>query len=98
MEKLAEGLESAADALTTVDRSLAAHASSPGAFGAQDEGTPGRLGRQLHDRWLEVLAARSEEAAAAAAQLITLAADVRITGKAYAETDADVDRRIRRSM
>ena len=58
MEKLAERLESAADALTTVDRSLAAHASTPGAFGAQDEGTPGRLGRDLHNRWLEVLAAR----------------------------------------
>ena len=59
MEKLAEHLESAADALTTVDRSLSAHAASPGAFGAGDEGTPGRLGRQLHERWLAVLAARS---------------------------------------
>jgi hypothetical protein len=98
MEKLAERLESAADALTTVDRSLVAHASSPGAFGADDEGTPGRLGRQLYDRWLEVLAARSHEAAGAAAHLTTLAADVRVTGKAYAETDAEVGSRIRRGM
>jgi len=98
MEELAERLESAADALTTVDRSLSAHASSPGAFGADDEGIPGRLGRQLHDRWLEVLAARSREAAAAAAHLTTIAADVRLTGKAYAETDDEAGRRIRRGM
>ena len=98
MEKLAEHLESAADALTTVDRSLSAHAASPGAFGAGDEGTPGRLGRQLHERWLAVLAARSHEAAAAAAHLCTLAADVRLTGKAYTETDDEVGRRISRGM
>jgi hypothetical protein len=98
MEKLAERLESAADALTTVDRSLCAHASSPGAFGADDEGEPGRLGRQLHDRWLAVLTARSQEAAAAAAQLTTLAADVRLSAKAYTETDDEVARRIRRGM
>ncbi|MGW4940550.1 type VII secretion target [Actinoplanes sp. NPDC004185] len=98
MEKLAERLESAADALTTVDRSLSAHASSPGAFGADDEGVPGRLGRRLHDLWLEVLAARSEEAAAAAAHLTMLAADVRLTAKVYTETDDEAGRRIRRSM
>jgi hypothetical protein len=98
MEKLAERLESAADALTTVDRSLSAHNSSPGAFGADDEGVPGRLGRQLHDRWLAVLAARSQEAGEAAVQLTKLAADVRVTGKVYTETDDEVSRRIRRGM
>ncbi|MFI7539711.1 hypothetical protein [Actinoplanes sp. NPDC049599] len=98
MDKLAERLESTADALTTVDHSLAAHASSPGAFGAQDEGIPGRLGRELHNRWLAVLAARSHEATAAAAHLSTLAADVRLAAKAYTETDTEVDRRIRRGM
>jgi hypothetical protein len=98
MDKLAERLESAADALTTVDRSLPAHAASPGAFGADDEGAPGRLGAQLHERWVQVLAARSREAAAAAAQLTTLAADVRLTGRAYTETDDEVHRRIRRGM
>jgi len=40
MERLAERLESAADALSTVDRSLPAHGSSPGALGARDEGAP----------------------------------------------------------
>jgi hypothetical protein len=96
--ELADRLESAADALTTVDRSLPDHASAPGAFGAQDEGLPGRLGRELHARWLEVLAARSQEAAAAAAHLTRLAVDVRLTAKAYEETDDEVARRIRRSV
>jgi hypothetical protein len=79
MEKLAERLESAADALTTVDHSLSAHVGASGAFGADDVGAPGRLGRRLHDRWIEVLAARSAEASDAAAQLTMLAADVRLT-------------------
>jgi hypothetical protein len=98
MEKLAERLESAADALTTVDRSLSAHHCSPGALGADDEGVPGRLGRQLHDRWLAVLTARSQEAQEAAAHLTKLAADVRMTGQVYAETDDEVGRRMRRGM
>jgi hypothetical protein len=104
MDKLAESLESAADALTTVDRSLPAHASSPGAFGAfgaygaQDAGMPGRLGRRLHERWVAVLAARSREAADAAARLTELAAEVRLTAKGYAETDDEVARRIRRGI
>jgi hypothetical protein len=98
MEKLAERLESAADALTTVDRSLPAHAASPGAFGADDEGSPGRLGHRLHERWLAVLAARSREAADAAARLADLAADLRTTAKGYAETDEEASRRIRRGM
>ncbi|AGZ38677.1 type VII secretion target [Actinoplanes friuliensis] len=98
MEKLAERLDSAADALTTVDRSLSAHAASASAFGADDEGVPGRLGRQLHERWLAVLAARSQEAAAAAARLTELAADVRLAAKNYTETDDEVARRIRRGI
>ena len=98
MERLAERLESAADALSTVDRSLSAHAASPGAFGADDEGAPGRLGRELHARWRAVLAARSQEAAAAAVRLTALATEVRHTAKAYAETDDEAGRRVRRSM
>lgn len=98
MEELAERLEAAADALTTVERSWSAPACSPGAFGADDETTPGRLGRRLHDRWLAVVEARSREAAAVAARLTTIAADVRQTGRAYAETDDEVGRRIRRGM
>ncbi|MEV4703635.1 type VII secretion target [Actinoplanes sp. NPDC049316] len=98
MEQLAERLESAADALTTVDRSLPAHAASSGAFGASDEGVPGRVGRQLHDRWAAVLAARAREAAEAAKDLTDLAADVRLTAKTYAETDDETARRVRRGF
>ncbi|GAA3346103.1 hypothetical protein GCM10020358_55790 [Amorphoplanes nipponensis] len=98
MDKLAERLESAADALSTVDRSLSAHSASPGAFGADDAGTPGRLGRELHARWQAVLAARAQEAAAVSARLTTLAADIRLTGRAYNQTDDEAGRRIRRSM
>jgi hypothetical protein len=98
MDELAGRLESAADALTTVDRSLPAHAASPGAFGADDEGAPGRLGRRLHERWAAVLAARSREAADAAARLTTLAADVRLVARSYTETDDETARRIRRGI
>ncbi|MET8147359.1 hypothetical protein ACIBSW_25840 [Actinoplanes sp. NPDC049668] len=96
MERLAERLESVAAALSTVDRSLPAHGSSPGAFGAGDEGAPGRLGLRLHERWTAVLAARSREAADAAARLTTLAADVRAVAVSYADTDDEAARRIRR--
>jgi hypothetical protein len=81
-----------------VDRSLRAHAATPGAFGADVDGAPGRLGRRLHERWLEVLAARSHEASEAAAHLTALAADIRLTGEVYTETDDEVSRRMRREM
>ncbi|MEV8504307.1 type VII secretion target [Actinoplanes sp. NPDC051475] len=98
MEPLATSLESAADALTTVDRSLPAHVASPGAFGADDEGIPGRVGKQLHDHWRAVLAARSQEAADTAKHLLDLAADIRLTAKTYAETDDETGRRVRRGI
>ena len=96
MEHLALSLESVADALTTVNRSLPAHAAPPGAFGVGEEGVPGRIGKQLHDRWRAVLNARSQEAAETAKHLLDLAADVRMTAKEYAETDDDTSRRMRR--
>ena len=98
MEPVAERLESAADALTTVDRSLSVHAAPPGAFGADDDGVPGRVGRQLHDRWAAVLAARAREAADTARRLTDLAVDVRLTAKAYTETDDETARRVRRGI
>jgi len=98
MERLAERLESVADALSTVDHTLPAHGSSPGAFGAHDEGAPGLLGHRLHELWMAVLAARSREAADAAARLTTLAADVRLAARSYTETDDEAARRIRRGI
>ncbi|MGA5304342.1 type VII secretion target [Nucisporomicrobium flavum] len=98
MEHLAERLESAADALTTVDRSLPVHVASLGAFAADDAGVPGRVGKQLHDRWAAVIAARAREAADTAKGLTDLAADVRLTAKTYAETDDEAARRVRRGI
>jgi len=90
-------LHAAADALATVDRSLPALTVPAGVFAAADEGTPGRLGRQLHAHWSAVLTARAHEAAAAAARLTDLAEALRETERQYAETDESVGRRVERT-
>lgn len=97
MERLAEGLHAAADAVTTVDRRITALSISPGAFAAGEAGLPGRLGRQLHAHWSAALAARAEEAAAAAAQLQDLAAAVAQTTETYEQTDQAAATHIERS-
>jgi hypothetical protein len=96
MDDLADRLESAADLLSTVDRSVPSLAVPPGVFGADDLGVPGRLGRELHAHWAAVLDARSSEAAQASARLIDLAIGLRKTAQDYAETDESIGRRIRR--
>ena len=96
MDQLAERLDTAVDALTTVDRSVPALVAPAGAFGADDDGVPGRLGRQLHAHWQAVLDARAREAADAAARLSELARSIRTTEQKYAEADAAVARRIER--
>jgi hypothetical protein len=96
MEKLAERLESAADALTTVDRSVPALIVPAGAFGADDVGVPGRLGQRLHQHWHAVLTARAREAADAAARLSEIARALRTTERGYAEADESVARRVAR--
>ncbi|MFI5494358.1 hypothetical protein [Actinoplanes sp. NPDC051859] len=98
MDQLADSLEAAAEALTTMDRHLAAHAVPPGSFGADDIGLPGRIGSRLHHHWHAVLVARSREAADTARHLLDLAADIRTTTTAYSDTDGDVARRIRRGI
>lgn len=96
MDQLAERVESAVDALTTVDRSVPALVPSDGAFGADDAGVPGRLGRQLHAHWQAVLDARAREAGEAAARLSELARSLRTTEQRYADADAAVARRVER--
>jgi hypothetical protein len=96
MDQLAERLETAVDALTTVDRSMPALSPPAGAFGADDAGVPGRLGRQLHAHWQAVLDARSREAGDAAARLADLARSLRTTEQKYAEADAAVADRVER--
>jgi uncharacterized protein YukE len=96
MDKLADQLDQAADALTTVDRAVPGLAVPAGAFGADDAGTPGRVGRRLHAHWQAVLTARAREAATTAAQLSEMARAVRTTEQSYAETDDSAADRVRR--
>jgi hypothetical protein len=96
MDDLARRLESAADALTTVDRSIPALEVPAGAFGATDVGVPGRIGRRLHAHWRAVLEARSREAAEAATRLADMAQALRATQRGYADADEAVARRVER--
>jgi hypothetical protein len=98
MDHLADRLDQAADALTTVDRRLPSLSIAPRSFGADDAGTPGRLGRALHAHWAAVLEARSHEAATAASRLTEVAQSVRMTRRQYLETDETVQRRFQREM
>jgi hypothetical protein len=96
MEHLAERLESAADVLTTVDRSLPALDVPAGAFGATGVGTPGRVGRQLQAHWRAVLDARAREAADVVTRLSEMVGALRTTQQAYVDADEGVARRIDR--
>ena len=96
MDDLAERLESAADMLSTVDRSVPALDVPAGAFGATGVGTPGRVGRELHARWRAALDARAREAADVAARLSEMAGALRTTQRAYADADEAVARRVER--
>ena len=96
IDALAERLAAAADLLTSVDRSVPGLAVSAGAFGADDAGVPGRIGRELHTHWDAALAARSAEAADAASRLAELARSVRHTSEDYTEVDETAGRRFAR--
>ncbi|BFU47422.1 hypothetical protein [Krasilnikovia sp. MM14-A1004] len=96
MESLADRLGAAVDRMTTVDRSLASMGIPAGAFAADEAGLPGRLGRAVYAHWSAVLAARSREAAEAAAGLADLAQDLRATEQGYTEIDEAVGRRVER--
>jgi hypothetical protein len=94
MIHLADRLSAAADLVTTVDRSVPDLMVPAGAFGADDAGVPGRVGRELHAHWEAVLAARSGEAADVAVRLRDLALSVRETAQGYAEADESAARRL----
>src|SRR3954471_23768720 len=96
MDHLADRLDRAADTLATVDRRLPALTVAAAAFGADDAGVPGRLGRQLHARWAAVLEARGREAADLAGRLAEAAGAVRAVARDYALTDEMVRRRLER--
>lgn len=98
IDPLAERLSAAADLLTTVDRSVPGLAVSAGAFGADDAGLPGRIGRELHTHWEAVLAARSREAAEVASALTDLARSVRQTSADYTAVDEAAGHRFAREQ
>jgi hypothetical protein len=98
MDQLADQLDQAAAALTTMDHRVPRLLPGAGAFGADDTGRPGRLGRQLHETWAAVLQARAEEAAGLSGRLSGLAQSVRSGSRDYAETDETVRRRMLRGL
>ena len=96
MDHLADRLDRAADTLAMVDRRLPALTVAASAFGADDAGVPGRLGRALHARWAAVLEARGREAADLAGRLAEAAGAVRAVARDYEATDETVRRRLER--
>lgn len=98
MEKLADGLDAAAGALATVERSLPALSVPAGVFGAAGGGLPGSVGRHLFAHWSAVLAARSREAVQATARVNELARALRSADGSYADSDAAARRRLERTL
>ena len=96
--KLAIQLDAGVDTLTTVAQLMTGLSVPARAFGADEIGVPGRVGRELHARWDAVLAARSREASDAAARLAGLATSLRTTQQQYTDTDETVARRIEREV
>lgn len=98
MDRLADQIDAAADALTTMERRLPVLAPSAAAFGADDAGRPGRIGRAVYAGWTAVLAARAREAADASTRLSGVAESLRSSAQHYATTDDAVRRRFQRGF
>ena len=98
MDRLADQIDTAAARLATVDRTLPLLTPGSAAFGAEEAGRPGRIGRPLYAAWTTVLVARAREAAEASAALDEIARSVRASTQAYAETDDSVRYRFRRGV
>ncbi|BBH65731.1 hypothetical protein ACTI_24160 [Actinoplanes sp. OR16] len=98
MDRLADQIDSAAAALSTMDRRMPLLTPAAAVFGADDAGRPGRIGRALYAGWTAVLAARAREAAAANASLTEMAQSLRASASAYADTDETVRHRFQREI
>jgi len=98
VDRLADQIDHAAEALTAVDRRLPELVPAAADFGADDAGRPGRIGRALYAGWSAVLAARAREAADASARLGELSRAVRGNTRDYAETDDLVRERFLRGL
>ncbi|WP_430781079.1 hypothetical protein [Actinoplanes sp. G11-F43] len=98
MDRLADRIDHAAQALAMVDRRVPELIPLAADFGADDAGRPGRIGRALYAGWSAVLAARAREAADASAHLTEMAHAVRASAAAYTETDDLVRQRFHRTL
>jgi hypothetical protein len=96
MDHLAESLDRAAGDLRAVERAVAPLTVPPDSFAETSPGSPGRVGRALHEHWSAAVAARAQEAAGASARLTAMATAVRASRDDYRETDDAVRRRLAR--
>ncbi|MFC7529491.1 hypothetical protein [Actinoplanes sp. GCM10030250] len=98
MNGLADQIDTAAEALATMDRRLPDLAPGAAVFGADEAGRPGRIGRALYAGWTAVLAARAREAANASERLTEIAESVRAGARDYVATDDAVRHRFQRGL
>jgi hypothetical protein len=85
--QLADRLERAGDRLAAGSGSLADADPGAGAFGADNPGRLGELGRMLHHRWSAALTGRAREAAAHGARFADSADTLRVVRERYHDAE-----------
>jgi hypothetical protein len=85
--QLADRFEGAGDRLATGAGALADADPGAGAFGADQPGRLGAVGRLLHQRWSAALTGRAREAAAHGARLVDAADLLRVAASRYGEAE-----------
>lgn len=98
MDRLADQIDHAAEALAIMDRRVPELLPGAADFAAADAGRPGRIGRALYAGWSAALSARAREAADASTRLTEMAQAVRTGSDAYTDTDDLVRRRLQRGL
>jgi hypothetical protein len=93
LDEYAQRARNAGEKLAETGAALRHADPGPRAFGGSARGRLGELGRGLHARYAEALAARQREAAAHAARLDDLAQALRLGGQGLAASDAAAARR-----
>jgi hypothetical protein len=91
--ELADRLERAADRLTAGGAALSGADPGATAFGADNPGRLGEVGRALHRRWSSALTARSGEATAQGTRLADTGAAIRVAAGRYRDTESDAGSR-----
>lgn len=89
LRSLAVRLEAASETLTRLSHAVPATDPPGVAFGGDDVGRPGVVGRALHRQWTAATGDRAREAHLAAQRLAAVADAVRSAADTYAETDQD---------